>query len=83
VFYQDRSITSSANANFAGGVNLKITGTLYFPTTYVLFSNGASVSNVYTAIVAKQVSFTGGTSLQYDSTGLKTGLFSKSVALVQ
>jgi hypothetical protein len=82
VFYQDRSITSSANANFAGGVNLKITGTLYFPTTYVLFSNGAN-TNAYVAIVAKQVSFTGGTQIQYDSTGLKTGLFSKSVALVQ
>jgi hypothetical protein len=48
-----------------------------------LFSNGSSVSNVYTAIVAKQVSFTGGTSLQYDATGMKTGLFSKAVALVQ
>jgi uncharacterized Fe-S center protein len=48
-----------------------------------LFSNGSSVSNVYTAIVAKQVAFTGGTSLQYDATGLKTGLFSNAVALVQ
>ncbi len=83
VFYQDRTITSAANATFSGGVAMKLAGTLYFPTTSVLFSNGSSVSNVYTAIVAKQVSFTGGTSLQYDSTGLKTGLFSKSVALVQ
>ena len=83
VFYQDRTITSAANATFSGGVAMKLAGTLYFPTTSVLFSNGSSVSNVYTAIVAKQVAFTGGTSLQYDSTGLKTGLFSKSVALVQ
>jgi hypothetical protein len=83
VFYQDRTITSAVNATFSGGVSMKLTGTLYFPTTSVLFSNGSSVSNVYTAIVAKQVSFTGGTSLQYDATGLKTGLFSKSVALVQ
>ena len=83
VFYQDRSITSAVNATFSGGVSMKLTGTLYFPTTSVLFSNGSSVSNVYTAIVAKQVSFTGGTSLQYDATGLKTGLFSKGVALVQ
>jgi hypothetical protein len=83
VFYQNRTITSSVNATFSGGVSMKLTGTLYFPTTSVLFSNGSSVSNVYTAIVAKQVSFTGGTSLQYDATGLKTGLFSKGVALVQ
>jgi hypothetical protein len=83
VFYQDRTITSSVNATFSGGVSMKLTGTLYFPTTSVLFSNGSSVTNVYTAIVAKQVSFTGGTSLQYDATGMKTGLFSKAVALVQ
>jgi hypothetical protein len=83
VFYQNRSITSSVNATFSGGVSMKLTGTLYFPTTSVVFSNGSSVSNVYTAIVAKQVAFTGGTSLQYDATGLKTGLFSKAVALVQ
>ena len=83
VFYQDRTITSAVNATFSGGVSMKVTGTLYFPTTSVLFSNGSSVSNVYTAIVAKQVSFTGGTSLQYDATGMKTGLFSKGVALVQ
>jgi Flp pilus assembly protein TadG len=83
VFYQDRTITSAVGATFSGGVSMKLTGTLYFPTTSVLFSNGSSVSNVYTAIVAKQVSFTGGTSLQYDATGLKTGLFSKAVALVQ
>ena len=83
VFYQNRAITSAVNATFAGGVNMKVTGTLYFPTTAVSFSNGSGVSNVYTAIVAKQVSFTGGTSLQYDATGQKTGLFSKAVALVQ
>ena len=83
VFYQNRTITSAVGATFSGGVSMKLTGTLYFPTTSVLFSNGSSVSNVYTAIVAKQVSFTGGTSLQYDATGLKTGLFTSAVALVQ
>ncbi len=82
VFFQDRSITSSSNATFAGGVNMKVTGSLYFPTTSVSYSNGAS-TNAYVAIVADQVWFTGGTNITYDSTGLKTGLFSKSVALVQ
>jgi hypothetical protein len=59
-----------------------VTGSLYFPTTSVSYSNGAS-TNAYVAIVADQVWFTGGTNITYDSTGLKTGLFSKSVALVQ
>jgi hypothetical protein len=82
VFFQDRSITSASNATFAGGVNMKVTGSLYFPTTSVSYSNGAS-TNAYVAIVANQVSFTGGTNITYDPTGLKTGLFAKSVALVQ
>ena len=83
VFYQDRSITSASNATFSGGVAMQITGTLYFPTTSVLFSNGSSTATYSTAIVAKQVAFSGGTNIKYDSTGLKTGLFSKVVALVQ
>jgi hypothetical protein len=82
VFFQDRSITTSSNATFSGGSTMKLTGSLYFPTTGVSFSNGAAAAGT-TAIIAKQVSFTGGTNIQYDSTGLKTGLFSKAAALVQ
>jgi hypothetical protein len=82
LFFQDRLIVSAANATFSGGVVMQLTGTLYFPASSVLYSNGSS-SAVYTAIVAKTVSFTGGTSLKYDATGLKTGLSSKAVALVQ
>jgi Putative Flp pilus-assembly TadE/G-like len=73
LFFQDRSITSSTGAIFAGGSSTNLTGSLYFPTTSVSFSNGSSSSG-NTAILAKQVSFTGGTRLVYDSTGLKTGL---------
>jgi len=37
-----------------------------------------------TALVANKIIFGGGTSgILYDPTGLKTGLFSKAVALVQ
>jgi hypothetical protein len=83
VFFQDRAITSAVGATFNGGSSMQLTGTLYFPTTSILFSNGAGSAAYSTAIVAKQVSFTGGSSIKYDVTGLKTGLFSKSVALVQ
>jgi Flp pilus assembly protein TadG len=75
-------ITTTSTVTFNGGATMLLTGTLYFPSTSILFSNGASTT-ANTAIVAKQVSFTGGTKITYDSTGLKTGLFSKSVALVQ
>lgn len=82
LFYQDRSIISAINASFAGGASMALTGSLYFPTTSVTYTNGTSVSG-YTGIVAKQASFTGGARIKYDPTGLKTGLLTKSVALVQ
>jgi hypothetical protein len=83
VFFQDRSITSSNNALFTGGATMKITGSLYFPTTIVQFSNGSAATSYSMAIIANQVWFSGGTNIKYDSTGLSTGLFSKSAGLVQ
>lgn len=82
LFFQDRSITSASNATFAGGAAMNLTSSLYFPTTYVSFSNGVSGADT-TAIVAKQVSFVGGADIKYDPTGLLTGLFSKAIALMQ
>jgi Flp pilus assembly protein TadG len=83
LFFQNRLITSSSNATFGGGATMLLSGSLYFPTTDVSFSNGTTAEANSTAIVAKQISFTGGANIKYDSTGLKTGLFSKAVALVQ
>jgi len=83
LFFQDRSITSNNNATFGGGANSALTGSLYFPTTNVSFSGGAQTASYSTAIVAKQVSFQGGTNIKYDPTGLLTGLFSNAVALLQ
>jgi hypothetical protein len=82
LFYQDRSLVSANNATFAGGATEALTGTLYFPTTAVSFSNGTSGGG-NTAIVADQVSFSGGANIKYDPTGLKTGLSTQSVGLVE
>ncbi len=83
-FYQDRSSPqSSGGGTFWGGAPMQITGTLYFPTATVQFSNGASVANYSTAIVAMRVRFKNGSSIKYDPTGLLTGLFGKAVALLQ
>lgn len=85
LFYQNRSITSTSTngATFAGGANMNLSGTLYFPTTTVSFSNGVAAESNSTAIVANQVSISGGANIKYDPTGQKTGLFLNSVALVQ
>lgn len=86
LFFQDPSITllttgGGNGATFTGGSNMKLSGSLYFPTTIVSFANGASVTAYNTAIVAWQLIFSASAALQYDSTGSKTGL--SSVALVQ
>jgi hypothetical protein len=82
LFYQDRSITSANNSTFIGGSTEALTGTLYFPTTGVTFSNGSSGGG-NTAVVADTVNFSGGANIKYDPTGLKTGLTMQSVGLVE
>jgi len=82
LFFQDRAIVSGNNASLTDGT-MQLTGSLYFPTTAVSFSNGISAQTSSTAIIAKQVSFAGGANIKYDPTGLETGLFTKAAALVQ
>ena len=87
LFFQNRSITksvASSNPNsIAGGIYMTLTGSLYFPTTSVSFQNSNLAMTM--AVVADTVSFLGGdqNTVLYDPTGLKTGLFTKSVAMVQ
>lgn len=64
-------MVSAAVNNFAGGASLTLTGTLYFPTTGVDFSNGASAA--YTIIVADNVTFTGGATLNNNYSSLPGG----------
>jgi Flp pilus assembly protein TadG len=84
LFFQDRSITSTEGngAAVTGGASMAITGTFYFPTTNITFSNGTSSAS-YIAIIAQQVWFTSGAKLRNDPTGTYTGLSSKSVVLAQ
>lgn len=84
LFFQDRTEPSTAaGADFAGGATMSLGGTLYFPTTNVSYSNGVSSETVNTAIIADTVTFAGGANFQYDSTGAKTGLGSKTVAMIE
>jgi len=83
LFYQNRSITSSNAATFDGGAAMKLTGTLYFPTTEVIYENGASGVSFATAVVADTVLFTSDANIKHDSTGASTGMFTSSVALMQ
>jgi hypothetical protein len=71
LFFQDPTVVGGAASSFAGGTSANLTGTLYFPTTALSFSNGASAA--YTIIVADSVSFTGGVTLNNNYSSLPGG----------
>jgi hypothetical protein len=62
---------------------MQLSGSLYFPTTAVSYSNGTNQAVSAMAIVAKDISFAGGANIKYDSTGQTTGLVTKSDVLVE
>jgi hypothetical protein len=71
LLYQDPTVVSSAVNTFAGGASLNLTGTLYFPTTGISISNG--VNAAYTIIVADNITFTGGVTLNNNYSSLPGG----------
>ena len=90
LFYQDRSVTSPGSSTIAGGANLNLTGSLYFPHALLNINNGTSTSlssaGTTTAIVADMVDFQGGASVFVaDTGGAKTGItgVSYSVYLIE
>jgi len=82
LFFQNRLDTQGAVFN--GGSSMQLTGSLYFAGASLAYTNGSGAVAYSTALVAKQIIFAGGTSgVLYDPTGLKTGLLSNAVSLVQ
>jgi hypothetical protein len=71
LIFQDPTVVGGAASSFAGGTNANLTGALYFPTTALSFSNGASAA--YTIIVADSVSFTGGVTINNNYSSLPGG----------
>jgi len=84
LFYQDRSMASPGASTFAGGANMNLTGSLYFPHAALDVNNGASTAGTTMAIVADMVNFQGGAHLLADNNGAKTGLSSGyTVSMIQ
>jgi hypothetical protein len=72
LFFQDRSVAKgSAASSFAGGTDLNLAGALYFPTTQLVYSNGASAA--YTILVADTLVFTGGATMNNNYSSLASG----------
>jgi len=88
-FFGSRSATESNVNSFAGGVTMKITGALYFPTQSLSFSNGVTTTggSPCTQIIAGSISIVGGTTL--NSTACPAGVLqvggqaTTSVVLIQ
>ncbi len=73
LFFEDRGIVGGAASTFSGGTAMKLQGALYFPTTALTYSGGSSGDPPYTLIVAKTVTFTGGTVVNDDYSSLPAG----------
>lgn len=71
LFFQDRNLTSGAASSFSGGASSRLNGALYFPKTALSYSGGTGTE--YTIIVAKTISFSGGTTLNNDYLSLPNG----------
>jgi hypothetical protein len=71
LFFQDRNLTSGAASSLSGGATSRFNGALYFPKTAVSYSGGTGTE--YTIIVAKTLSFSGGTTLNNNYASLPSG----------
>ena len=73
LFYTDRSVTDSHTNSINGNSSSSFQGTMYFPTTPLNFGGSGSTA-AYTILVAKDVSFTGGATLNNNYTSLPNGI---------
>jgi len=59
LFYQDRTMASPGTSFFAGGANMKFTGSLYFPHALLNIDNGTNTAGSTMALVVDKVNFQG------------------------
>jgi len=86
LFFQDRAVGSTQKNAVAGGGNLILQGTLYFPTTPLVFSGSSTPTGgaaAYTILVADTIEFTGNSSLSNDFSSLSNRSPIKTVALAE
>jgi len=84
LFFQDRSIpTTGAAADFEGGSNMNLTGSLYFPTTPIVYTGGSQTSPTLTGLVGNTVFFKGTSYFAADTNGAATGLGLPTVAMLE
>ena len=83
LFFQDRTISSSAQNTISGGSTDDLSGSIYMPTGQLVFSGGSTSGPLTLAIVVRDFTVSGSAYLKQDATGLLTGMGSSQIALVQ
>jgi hypothetical protein len=63
LFFQDPNAPASGSNRIAGGVNMHLTGIIYFPNQHVDFTGGSATSGADVLLVARTLAFTGNTYL--------------------
>ena len=70
LFFQDRSVTSTASNVISGGDHTVIQGALYFPTTPLVYSGGSvETHGAYTMIVSRTLALSGNSSAFFSVLG--------------
>jgi hypothetical protein len=83
LFYQDRTVAVGSTGSQVNGSSLStLTGTLYLPTTTLLYT-GQSSTGSYTGLVTYKLTINGDVHLNNDSTGTYTGLGKVTVSLIE
>ena len=66
LFYQDPNAPASGSNRIAGGVNMHLTGIIYFPNQHVEFTGGSTTDESDILLVASTITFTGNVYLNSD-----------------
>lgn len=73
LFYQDRATAATVqDSNFAGGSNMSLSGSLYFPNTRLTIDNGNRTSTI--ALVTSKLNIQGGATINAATSVSQTGI---------
>ena len=80
LIFGDRTPQAAGSLTFSGGTSTS--GTIYLPKGSLTFSGGTSVSPITMGLICWDLTFSGTTYINKDSTGSLTGLGSSGTYLV-
>jgi Putative Flp pilus-assembly TadE/G-like len=83
LFFQDRTVNSTAQNTLANGTGGGFTGALYFPNSPLVYSGSSEINASYTIVVADTIAINGISSFQNDYSQLAAGSPVSKAVLVE